>query len=70
MINQLSKGQFFELTRSIKYNDTKIELSMKAEIMAVGENESLVLVDDIHKEEKVNVYIPNDLITPKLKEVH
>lgn len=69
MNNKLMKGQVVELTKSITYNDTKIELFMKAEVMAVGAKESLILVDNIQEERKINVYVPNNLIKVQVEDI-
>lgn len=68
MKKQLTKGQVIELTKSIQYNDTRIELFMKAVVMAVGAKQSLILVDNIQEGRKRNVYIDNDLITAQMEE--
>ena len=57
------------ITTSIRYNDTRTVLFMKAVVMAVGAKESLILVDDIQENKKRNVYIDNDLITVQVEEI-
>lgn len=69
MKKQLTKGQVVELTKSIQHNDTRIELFMKAVVMAVGAKESLILVDDIQEDRNRNVYIDNDLIAVQVEEI-
>lgn len=68
MKKNLTKGQIVNLRKSIKCNDTKVELFMKAVVMAVGLKESLLLVDDIQNDKKKNVYVPNELIEVKVSE--
>lgn len=70
MCNQNIKvGQIVQLTKSIIYETIEIEISIKAEVLAVGAKESLILVDDIQEDRKRNVYIDNDLITVQVEEI-
>lgn len=65
MCNQNIKvGQIVQLTKSIIYETIEIEISIKAEVLAVGAQESFLLMDDINTGGKKNLYVENSTLIP------